>query len=71
MRALAKEVGVSAPTKLNKADLVKLVYKISNGEMEPPAAPRRGRPKKVTARTKPQKPKTARLKNPMTQNPTS
>ena len=46
MRALAKEVGVSAPTKLNKADLVKLVYKISNGEMEPPAAPRRGRPKK-------------------------
>ena len=46
MRALAKEVGVSAPTKLNKADLVELVYKISNGEMEPPAAPRRGRPKK-------------------------
>lgn len=46
MRALAKEVGVSAPTKLNKADLVELVYNISNGEMEPPAAPRRGRPKK-------------------------
>lgn len=46
MRALAKEVGVSAPTKLNKADLVNLVFKISNGEMEPPAAPRRGRPKK-------------------------
>lgn len=47
MRALAKEAGVSAPTKLNKADLVDLVYKISNGEMDPPAAPRRGRPKKV------------------------
>ena len=46
MRALAKEVGVSAPTKLNKAELVNLVFKISNGEMEPPAAPRRGRPKK-------------------------
>lgn len=46
MRALAKEVGVSAPTKLNKADLVDLVFKITNGEMEPPAAPRRGRPKK-------------------------
>lgn len=46
MRALAKEVGVSAPTKLNKADLVDLVFKISNGEMDPPAAPRRGRPKK-------------------------
>ena len=47
MRALAKEAGVSAPTKLNKADLVDLVYKISNGEMDPPAAPRRGSPKKV------------------------
>lgn len=47
MRALAKEAGVSAPTKLNKADLVDLVYKISNGEMDPPVAPRRGRPKKV------------------------
>ena len=46
MRSLAKEVGVSAPTKLNKADLVDLVYKITNGEMAPPEAPRRGRPKK-------------------------
>ncbi len=46
MRALAKEVGVSAPTKMNKAELVDLVFKISNGEMQPPVAPKRGRPKK-------------------------
>ncbi len=46
MRSLAKDVGVSAPTKLNKAELVDLVYKITNGEMQPPTAPRRGRPKK-------------------------
>ena len=45
MRALAKEVGVSAPTKINKAELIDLVLKITNGEMEPPVAPRRGRPK--------------------------
>lgn len=48
MRTLAREYGVSAPTKLNKAELVELVYKISNGEMQPPQAPRRGRPKKQT-----------------------
>ncbi len=46
MRALAKEVGVSAPTKLNKGELIDLVYKISNGIIEPPTAPKRGRPKK-------------------------
>lgn len=46
MRTLAKEYGVSAPTKLNKGELVDLVYKISNGEIQPPTAPRRGRPKK-------------------------
>ena len=64
MRALAKDVGVSAPTKLNKADLVDLVYKITNGEMTPPEAPRRGRPKKsvettenaqTTSETKPER----------------
>lgn len=46
MRAIAKSVGISAPTKINKAELIDLVYKISNGEIEPPQAPRRGRPKK-------------------------
>ena len=51
MRALAKDVGVSAPTKLNKAVLVDLVYKITNGEMTPPEAPRRGRPKKSAEST--------------------
>ena len=46
IRAIAKEVGVSAPTKLNKAELIDLIFKISNGKMDPPTAPRRGRPKK-------------------------
>ena len=46
IRAIAKEVGVSAPTKINKSELVELIFKISNGKMDPPTAPRRGRPKK-------------------------
>lgn len=46
IRAIAKEVGVSAPTKINKSELVDLIFKISNGKMDPPTAPRRGRPKK-------------------------
>ena len=29
MRALAKEVGISAPTKMNKAELVDMVFKIT------------------------------------------
>ena len=53
IRAIAKEVGVSAPTKMNKAELVDLIYKISNGKMDPPSAPRRGRPKKETEQNKP------------------
>lgn len=48
VRSIAKEVGVSAPTKLNKAELVDLIYKISNGLMLPPTPPRVGRPKKVS-----------------------
>ena len=55
MRALAKEVGVSAPTKINKAELIDLVLKITNGEMEPPVAPRRGRPKKTAETVSPAK----------------
>lgn len=55
MRALAKEVGVSAPTKINKAELIDLVLKITNGEMEPPFAPRRGRPKKTAETVSPAK----------------
>lgn len=46
IRAIAKEVGVSAPTKINKAELVELIFRITNGKMDPPTAPRRGRPKK-------------------------
>lgn len=48
VRHIAKEVGVSAPTKLNKAELVDLIYRISNGMMEPPTPPRLGRPKKFS-----------------------
>lgn len=49
IRDIAKDVGVPAPTKCKKAQLVEMIYKITNGEMEPPAAPRRGRPKKDEA----------------------
>lgn len=46
LRDIAKDLGVPAPSKCKKAELVDLIFKISNGEMEPPVAPRRGRPKK-------------------------
>lgn len=62
MRALAKAVGISAPTKMNKAELVDMVFKITNGEIEPPQAPRRGRPKKygdATEQTTSEKPQIA------------
>lgn len=62
MRALAKEVGISAPTKMNKAELVDMVFKITNGEIEPPQALRRGRPKKygdATEQTTSEKPQIA------------
>lgn len=48
IRDIAKEVGISSPTKKNKAELIDLILKISSGEMAPPEAPRRGRPKKQT-----------------------
>ncbi len=56
MRALAKDVGVPAPTKLNKAELVDLVFKITNGKIDPPQAPRRGRPKKDDSAPLPKRP---------------
>ncbi|MEG2274101.1 MAG: transcription termination factor Rho [Clostridia bacterium] len=46
IRDIAKEVGVSAPTKSNKGELVDLILKITSGAIPPPIAPRRGRPKK-------------------------
>ena len=48
VRDIAKEVGVSSPTKKNKGELIDLILKITSGEMAPPEAPRRGRPKKQT-----------------------
>ncbi len=46
IRDIAREVGVPAPTKSNKGDLIEMIYKISNGQIAPPEPPRRGRPKK-------------------------
>lgn len=46
VRDIAKELGVASPTKKNKPELVDLILKITNGDIEPPQAPRRGRPKK-------------------------
>ena len=48
IRDIAKEVGISSHTKKNKAELIDLILKISPGDMKPPEAPRRGRPKKPT-----------------------
>ena len=36
IRDLAKEVGVSSPTKKNKGELIDLILKITSGEMAPP-----------------------------------
>ncbi len=44
IRTIAKEVGVSAPTKMNKPELIELIVKITSGEIPPPTAPKRGRP---------------------------
>ncbi len=48
IRTIAKEVGVSAPTKLNKPELINLIFKITSGEIPPPTAPPRGRPTLAT-----------------------
>ena len=48
IRDIAKEHGVSSPSKKNKAELIDLILKISSGEMRPPEAPRRGRPRKIS-----------------------
>lgn len=49
IRNLAKEIGVSSPTKLKKDELIDMIVKISSGEISAPEAPRRGRPKKAKA----------------------
>lgn len=48
IRDIAKKVGVSSPTKINKSELIDLIMKITSGEMAPPVAPKRGRPRKNT-----------------------
>ena len=49
IRDIAKEHGVSSPSKINKAELIDLILKISSGEMRPPEAQRRGRPRTISA----------------------
>lgn len=46
IRELAKECGVSSPTKSKKSELIDIILKIQSGEMMPPQAPPRGRPRK-------------------------
>ncbi len=46
IRDIAKNLGVSSPTKMKKGELMTLILDISSGQVEAPAAPRRGRPKK-------------------------
>lgn len=47
VRAIARTVGVTSPTKHNKGELIEFIYKISNGLMAPPEPPRHGRPPKT------------------------
>lgn len=49
VRDIAKDVGVPAPTKSKKGELMDMIYKITNGLMAPPVPPRRGRPRKDAA----------------------
>ncbi len=46
IRDLARSVGVPAPTKSNKGELIEMILKITSGEMPAPDAPKRGRPRK-------------------------
>lgn len=63
IRDIAKEVGISSPTKKNKAELIDLILKISSGEMAPPKRPaadvpknrRKSRARKRKRRTLPQR----------------
>jgi len=50
VRDTARTVGVTSPTKLNKEELMELIYKISNELMPPPVAPHKGRPPKAISR---------------------
>ncbi len=46
IRNIAREVGIPSPTKKNKDELMQNIFKISNGEINAPTAPKRGRPKR-------------------------
>lgn len=46
VRDIAKEVGVSSPTKMKKSDLIDMILKITNEEIVVPERPKRGRPPK-------------------------
>ena len=48
VRDIAKEVGVSSPTKMKKKELIDMILKITSCEIVAPEPPRRGRPPKET-----------------------
>ncbi len=48
VRDIAREVGISSPTNINKNELMDMILKITNCEIEAPKPPKRGRPPKET-----------------------
>ena len=46
VRDIAKEVGVSSPTKMKKKELIDMIMKITSCEIDAPEPPKRGRPPK-------------------------
>ncbi|MBR2334038.1 MAG: Rho termination factor N-terminal domain-containing protein, partial [Clostridia bacterium] len=46
VRDIAREVGVPSATEKKKDELIDLILKITNCEMEVPKPPKRGRPRK-------------------------
>ena len=46
VRDIAKEVGISSPTKMKKSELIDMILKITSCEIVAPEPPRRGRPPK-------------------------
>ncbi len=61
IRDIAKEVGIPAPTKSKKGELVDMIFKICTKQIEPPEPPRRGRPKKNASAEEEQKGPAARI----------
>ena len=46
VRDIARTVGIPAPTKINKGELIDMIIKITNREIDAPERPKRGRPPK-------------------------